>query len=262
MTAQPEQQALTPSSTPGGPSLGRALAFGVVGLIAAGLATVAIKQIGDVFRLPKEIAALGMGAIPGAEDQAKIAAGNLVIKYKHFALWMGAGGAILGALLCLAQSLARGRAEPKSGIFGAVIGGIIGAVVGGIFGAAAGPLAVYVDVTLRNNPEPGMMTVSDTKVMMMHALTWLVLGFGIGLACALATRSRRDIAGSVLVACFAGALGGVLFPFLVGIIDPIADPTLPMPEGMFVRVLWMALPFTLIGLVIGRRKTSTAPATA
>jgi hypothetical protein len=258
MTAQPQEPVSTPSNAAGGSSLGRALVFGVVGLIAAVLVTLAIKGIGDVFRLPKEIAALGIGGIPGAEDQAKIAAGNLVVKYKHFALWMGAGGAILGALLCLAQSLTRGRAESRSGL----ITGIVGAVIGGIFGSAAGLLAVYVDITLRNNPAPGTMSVSDTKIMMMHALTWLVLGIGIGLACALATRSRRDIVGSVLGACFAGALGGVLFPFLVGIIDPIADPSLPMPEGTFGRVFWMALPFTLMGLVIGRRKTSAAPATA
>jgi hypothetical protein len=137
----------------------------------------------------------------------------------------------------------------------------VGAVVGGLFGAMSGPLSVYVELTLRKNPEPGQLGISDTKIMLMHALTWAVLGIGIGLASAVAAAGKgRDIAANILSAGFAGMLGGVLFPFLVSMIDPLADPSLPLPEGTFGRIFWMALPFALMGLVIGRRKSSTAPA--
>jgi hypothetical protein len=252
---EPLEQKVSTSSSGAGRSLSRALVFGVVGLIAAALAYVAISGIGYVFRLPPEIAALGIGAIPGQEDQNKIAAANRVIEYKHFALWLGAGGAILGALLCLAQSASRGGVASKRGLLAVVVG----AVTGGVFGAIAGLLAVFMDVTLRNNLEPGLLGPTDTKIMMMHAMTWLILGAGIGLGCALASANGgRELVGTAIGAGFAGLLGGVLFPFLVSILDPLADPSLPMPQGMFGRALWIALPFVLIGLVVGRRQASVA----
>lgn len=254
MTAQPHEQGTTPSNA-GGPSFGRAILFGIVGVLAAVVTHFAIGRIGEVFRVPKEITALSVG-IPGAADQAKIAAANLDKQYKDYAVWFAAGGAILGVLICLAQVVTRGR----SSVISLLVALVVGAVVGGLFGAMSGPLSVYVELTLRKNPEPGQIGISDTKIMLMHALTWAVFGVGIGLAAAVAAAGKgRDILGSVVSASFAGLLGGVLFPFLVSLIDPLADPSLPLPEGTFGRIFWMALPFALMGLVIGRRKSSAAP---
>ena len=64
-------------------ALARTLLFAVVGIVAGLLGVFAIHGIGEVFRLPKELAALGIGGIPGPEAQAKIVAGNAVLKYKH-----------------------------------------------------------------------------------------------------------------------------------------------------------------------------------
>jgi hypothetical protein len=251
--APPAATAQTAAPAPtSGQSLGRALILAVLGLVAAVVIHSAIAAMGQIFHLPPELAALGVGGPPGPEDQRRLGAANLVLRYKHFAVWMGLAGAIIGALYsgilaCLVRR-DRGRAIPFSIV--------IGALVGGAVGATAGPLAVYVDEYLRNNLAVGQLVVPETKIMMMHAATWGVFGAGIGLATALAVSRKkgRDVPAATIGGAIAGVLGGVLFPFVTGAIAPLADVSLPIPEEPKIRVLWLALPLAIIGLVLGRKR--------
>jgi hypothetical protein len=221
----------------------------LVGALGAVLAWLAIGAIGEVFRLPPELARLGMGGIPGPDAQRRIGAGNLVLYYKHSALWLAVVGGILGALFGLTLGLL--RRSGKSVLLGVVAG----ALCGNIFGACAGPLAVYIDQRLQAAVPAGKLTVPEEMRILMHAATWLVLGLGIGLGTGLAAPVQRGRAAvtALLLGAVAGLLGGVLYPVIAGIALPLANISLPIPEADSSRLLWLGLPSVLIGLALGRK---------
>jgi hypothetical protein len=227
----------------------RTLVVAVAGLCGAAIAGAAIAGIGEVFILPPELAALGVGGIPGAADQQRIAAGNAVVFYKHSALWVATAGAILGGLFGLVLGLFRRSATAL------VVGTLAGTLLGGAFGACAGPLAVYLDRFLRANLPSGQLAVSDSGLMLMHAAPWLVVGLGCGLGAGLGAFGKRGrtAAGTMLVAGVAGLLGGAVYPIVAGMVLPLADPSLPIPEESGSRLLWLGLPAVLMGLSLGRK---------
>ncbi|MBX3444429.1 MAG: hypothetical protein KF774_18665 [Planctomyces sp.] len=241
-----------------GGRLGHALLFAAVAVVAAVAAVLAIRAVGDrLFVLPPELARLGIGRIPSSEEQRILGDANLVLTYKHFVVWMSICGALLGGALAAAHGILS-RASARQ----IVIGVAISALVAAAFGAASGPLTVKIDHWLRTNLPSGQLTVSDSQVLMMHAAAWCLFGAGVGLAFALGAprRAARDIAGGLAGGAVAGLLGGLVFAFLIGVIDPMVDPSLPMPEATWHRVLWLALPFALIGLALGRRRWPDARA--
>lgn len=227
-------------------SVCHAALLGIVGLAAAWLSWAAMEQIGEVFQLSPEIARLGVGQIPGAEDQKKIVAGKLVLFYKHAALWLGTTGVFLGGLSGLALGRIR---QSRTAIILATVGGI---VLGGAFSAAAGALAVYSGQLFLANLANGPLTIPEHQVMLMHALTWLVVGLGVGLGTGLGT-TWQHASGSMLISGIAGALGGALYPFVASVAMPLVDASFPVPEGDASRLLWLGLPCAIIGLAIGRR---------
>lgn len=237
------------SRGPRGTAFARALVLGAVGLAAAGLAHLAISGIGEVFQLPPELAALGVGGPPGPEDQQRISAANLVNRYWHSAFWVGATGAIFAGVFGLTLGMFR---RSRSSILAGLTGGV---VLGGLFGAAAGLLAVYIDRLLQTNVPEGQLTVPEHMLFVLHAATWTLVGLGIGLGTGLgaATNRWRTAAASMLVAGAAGLLGGVLYPILAGVALPLADTSKAVPEEIWNRLLWLGLPSVLIGLALGRK---------
>jgi hypothetical protein len=225
------------------------IALGVVGALAAFIAHSAISRMANVFELPTELAALGRGQIPGPEDQRRIMAGQLVVFAKHSALWLGTAGLLLGGAIGLVLGLFRRSA-------GSVWRGAIGgALVGGLFGSAAGPLAVYLERHMTSRLASNQSGLSDHQLLLMHASTWLVVGLGVGLGVGCGARERRgrSAAAAMFTAGVAGLIGGVLYLFLAGVAVPLADPSVPVPEGGMNRLLWLGLPSVLIGLTLGRR---------
>jgi hypothetical protein len=57
----------------------------------------------------------------------------------------------------------------------------------------------------------------------------------------------------MLVAGVAGLLGGAVYPIVAGMVLPLADPSLPIPEESGSRLLWLGLPAVLMGLSLGRK---------
>lgn len=255
---QPDNRESTASS---GPSVGasesprpglvlvRSAVLAIVALLAAGLAYLAIGGIGEVFRLPPELAKLGAGGPPPPEDQARLSAGNLVLRYKHSALWLAATGAILGGLFGLTLgAFRRSRISWIAGLAG-------GLVFGTLLGAVGGLLAVYIDRLLQTNMPQGELTAPEHMVIAMHAATWTVIGLGLGLGTGLGVpiRRARSAAMAMLVAGLAGTVGGGLYVLLAGFALPLADASQPVPGGDWNRLLWLGLPSLLIGLALGRR---------
>jgi hypothetical protein len=190
----PRHDAGATGTVSGGTVFARVIVIAVVGGLAAMLAHFAISRMTDVFHLPPELTGLGGGNVPGADDQARLIAGQQVLFYKHTSLWLGSAGAILGAL----------------------------------FGLALG---------------------------LLHAATWLVVGAGVGIGVGLGAPARRvrHAAMSMLLCAIAGMMGGTLYLVLAGIVVPLADTTVLIPTGASERLLWLALPSSIMGLVLGRK---------
>lgn len=250
--AQPSNQISAPAELAPrsrGAVLGATAALALTGVIGAVLAFLAINAIGEVFRLPAELAALGVGKIPSSEEQQRLAAGNQTLQYKRSVLWLGSAGAILGGLFGLTLGMFR---SSRIATFRGLAGGVL---LGGVFGACAGPLAMFLDLRLHQNLPPGQLTVPEHWVILMHAATWLIIGLGVGLGAGWGTplKRGRTMAASMIVAGIAGALGGALYLFLAGFAMPLADATLPIPDENWNRLLWLGLPSILIGLALGRK---------
>lgn len=239
------------ASSPGEKSAGRRVAtFAVIGLVAAALGVMTIIGIGEQFRLPKELVALGIGGPPGPDAQARIVAGNTVLKYKHFALWFGAVGAVWGVVFGLAKTLAgsgsanRGRAVAAGLIFG------------GLVGVGSGLASNTVDIWIQKNVPPGQLSPPEHMPFLLHGVTWLIMGLavGIGVAAGSASKKAADVVGGSLSIAMAAALGGILYPLLTAFVLPTADVTQSLPEHLSGKCLWMGLPAVLIGMAVGRQK--------
>lgn len=239
-----------PTARRGAP--GRILLFAVVGIVAGLLGVLAIHGIGEVFRLPKELAALGIGGPPGPEAQAKIIAGNAVLKYKHFALWFGVVGAMWAGLFGL---IASGSGSSGNRLPSRVMFVVKAVVLGGVFGAFGGLMSNFVEIQIHNNIPAGQLTAPEHWIFVLHGMTWLVVGAGVGLGAATGSSGNQfaDIILCSIVTASAGMLGGILYPLLAAFILPTADVTIPIPDDTSARLLWMELPALLIGLALGRR---------
>ena len=231
---------------------GRILLFGVVGIVAGLLGVFVIHGIGEVFRLPKELVALGIGGPPGPEAQAKIVAGNAVLKYKHFALWFGVVGAMWAGLfgLIASRSGSSGNRLPSR-----VMVIVKAVVIGGVMGALGGLLSNFGDIQIQENTPAGQLSAPEHWIFILHGITWLVVGAGVGLGAGTASAGNRfaDIILCSIVTASAGMLGGILYPLLAAFILPAADVTMPIPDDTSARLLWMELPALLIGLALGRQ---------
>ncbi|MFG0331761.1 MAG: hypothetical protein ACF8TS_00240, partial [Maioricimonas sp. JB049] len=102
-------------------------------------------------------------------------------------------------------------------------------------------------------------------ILIMHGLTWLVVGAGVGLGVGLGAPAGKAATGikTALSAAFAGLLGGILFPVVAALVHPSLKTALAIPDAEFRwgYLLWLSLPMTLIGLAIGRsRATAVEPA--
>lgn len=238
-----------PSPRSRGAVLASTLALAATGAVGAVIAWLAMNEIGEIFRLPPELAQLGAGQIPSFEDQQRLAAGDRVLQYQHAALWLGVCGAILGGLFGSVLGLFRStRTVPLRGL-GA------GVLLGGIFGAGAGPLAVYIDEVLHDQFGTNGIKAAEHWVILMHAGIGLVIGIGIGIGTSFGVPGvgGKTISVSVLTAGLAGFLGGALYPVLTGLAMPMADATQSIPDADWSRLLWLGLPSVLIGLALGRK---------
>lgn len=224
--------------------------FAVVGIIAGALGVLTIVGIGERFRLPRELAILGIGGPPGAEDQAKIVAGNVILKYKHSALWMGAAAAVWGGLFCLAKTFVNPTAGNR---IAATVSGI---ACGAVIGAIAGLTSNYVDIWILNNIPRGQLTPPEHMPFILHGITWLLMGaaVGLGFGIAFSRKNPAELFATTVVTAIAAALGGILYPLLSAFILPAANVTQAIPDGLPDKFLWMEVPALLIGLALGRRK--------
>jgi hypothetical protein len=232
-----------------GHSIRNALCLGIVGAIAAAISSGAIRQTGEVFQLPEEIQRLTAGTIPGLEDRAKIGKAIVELNYKHAALWIGMAGAIGGVLFGLTLGILRGSRKSL------VVGTVGGLVVGAVFSAIGGLAGTWLAEGVISEVKLAKMHVPEQYSMLLHGTTWLCVGLGIGLGTGLGTTKNRigSVMGSMLMGGIGAAVGGALYPIVASVAMPFVDPSMAIPKDELNRFVWIALPYVMTGLVLGRK---------
>jgi hypothetical protein len=128
-------------------------------------------------------------------------------------------------------------------------------VCSAIVGALAGLTLMGIDGRLPSFIPQGALSIPEYMIICMHTAAWAVAGAGIGLGVGVASTGLQfgRIPVYVLLAAIGGALGGMLYPVLAAVLLPSVDPSLPFPETVTARMLWLGLPALLMGLTLGRK---------
>lgn len=217
----------------------------VVGVVASLISFFAVGAIGTVY--PTAIELMNLGAAPTDEERATAMAAQLAVNQGNAQIQLGAIGAILGAIIPLALGWLRG-AKAKT-----AIGVITGIVVAGGLGYLAGNRAVGWNDGFTANLI-GNKSDYELDFMTMHAVTWALIGLGVGLGCALGSPvvNGKSVCVSIAIAGIMGALGGALFPLGVAVVAPLADSSLPIPAEGMGRQLWIGLGAVLMSIGVSR----------
>lgn len=231
--------------------LRNATVLAVVGLVAAGISHVAIQQTGEVFQLSQELLRIkySEGRNQSPAVMRMFYEGLTALNYKNAALWIGMSGAIVGLLFGLTLGWVRRT------VAAVILGSLAGLVLGGGFAAAAGLVANFLGENLITPARLEATEIPPHYLMLLHGATWGVVGLGVGLGTGLgAAKDRWKFAlGSLLIGAIAGGAGGAFYPFATTVFLPFANPSLTVPEGDLNRFVWLAMPFSLMGLTLGRR---------
>lgn len=225
-------------------------AIRVFGMILAAIAATAVcytavAGIGDVYPTPPEV--LSLGGRPTEAERAAASAAQLAANMGNAMVWLGVCGAILGGMLSLSNGMIQ-RAGAK-----AAIGALSGIIAGGGLGVLSGKLAVSyhasVSATLL-----GATSNAEQQFMMMHGMTWGLIGLGVGLGCGLSRRTLdpKQIILLIIVAGTMGCVAGGVYPIIVGVAAPLASSAIPVAPVGVARAIWMGLASLLIAIGVGR----------
>ncbi len=208
-------------------------------VLAASLCYATVGFIGKVYPTPPEL--LNLGASPTDAERAAAMSAKLAADSGNATAWMGLTGAILGAVFALTIGWLR-RAGART-----ALGIIAGIVAAGGLGCVAGNYAVAYHNGLTANMLGGTST-AEPQLMMMHGVSWGLIGLGVGLACGLSnpTIELKSVFVSMMIAGVTGGLAGVAFPLVAAVFTPLTDSSLPFPQRGPGLVIWMGLASVLI----------------
>ncbi len=222
----------------------------VIGMILGSIAATAVcysvvAGIGEVYPTPPEV--LNLGGRPTEAELAAARAAQRVASSGNAMVWLGICGAVLGGILSLSNGLLQ-RAGAK-----ALIGAVTGIIAGGGLGALSGKLAIAyhasVSATLL-----GATSNAEQQFMMMHGMTWGLIGLGVGLGCGLSRRTvdAKQVILLIIVAGVMGCVAGGVYPIIAGVAAPLVSSALPVAPAGVSRAIWMGLASSLIAIGVGR----------
>ena len=209
-------------------------AFGFVLAVAAALATCGVLQAKHpFFKVPSQFN-IGMGA--PIEARLALLAQQARVDRLNASVALTIGGALLsGALAIFAYSCCSLAMRLLIAIpWGAICGGTTGFV---------GVIAYSVIISKEALPD-------TTSIGLAQAAAFAILGTGIGLLFGAFSRNARKTAVSALTGGLAGAVGGIAFPVITGLVIPSQSTSDFEPAALIVRCLWLGLPFAAIGLAL------------
>ncbi len=216
------------------------------GAIVSVLLGLPVTLLAETFMIPVNLQGYSAPFPPGVLE--KIESAQLQADMKN----MGTIGGLIGAIGCAvmggAAAANAGRGTGKA----FVLGGVLGLLLGAAGGAAS---ALTFRGLLLNPMDPFIKGV----------LTQVSLTGGIGIALSLtlcfAVRPLISMQAAItVVVC--SVIAAVGYPFAAAFLFPLNRSDIALPEGMGNRALWLAIPFVLYALTIGRSKGAAVVAEA
>jgi hypothetical protein len=209
-------------------------------VIAAGLGYAVASGVGNVYPTPPEL--LNLGAAPTDEERAIAMAAKLKADQANAMIMLGIVGAVWGTILsaCAGWLRSVGKRTFIACLTTAAVAGGLGVVAGNVVLTYHGSISM----SLFTNPDG-----AEQKVMMMHGLTWALIGLGLGLGCSIASTNinAKSVCVSTLVGGIMGGLAGIMFPFAIALAAPLIDASLPIPPAGMAQIIWIGLASLFVG---------------
>ena len=257
-TASPAEEATSSAEKPASPAneaasqghaatnpMVRFLGMIVAGTVAAGISYAAVASVGELYGISQEL--LDLPGMPSAEELDALAAAGVVADTGNAMVWLAITGAIFGGVLAFVSGLLRRAGK------GIAIGTVAAILAAGGLGYLAGDLAI-------SNFEASKATAGgnglspEHETMIMHGITWGLIGLGVGVGCGLARPKieAKPVLVSVIVAGVMGCVAGGVFPIILGVAAPLENSVNPVPIPGVGRMFWMGLASVLIAAGLGR----------
>lgn len=213
--------------------------------VATGISYAAVTSVRELYQVPQEL--LAPTGMPSPEELDAIAAAQVVDDTRNAIAWMGITGAILGGMLTLVSGLLRRAGK------GIAIGMVAAILAAGGLSYLSGNLAVS-RFEASKVPANDNALSPEHNTMIMHGISWGLIGLGVGVGCGLARPKieARPVLVSVLVAGVMGCVAGGVFPIVLGVAAPLESSINPVPISEVGRMVWMGLSSLLIAAGLGR----------
>lgn len=230
------------SGQPAGESSKRRLATGpfcglLFALVGGGLAWAMLQACDPVFKMPDKY---DFPMAPPADLVDEVAAAQNMVDLRNRAFACGLLGAMLGAALGAGEGIA--RRSLKTILLAAVGCGLVAV----LFGCAAGIAGHFTYVSRVAVEE----RLSLTSTVIVQCALWAPLGAGVGLTLGSLAGRLHTAVGCLIAGLAAGALAGVVYPAAASLLIPASLTDWPVPIGGDTRLLWIACPAVLLGLII------------
>ncbi|MGZ0165153.1 MAG: hypothetical protein ACKVII_14615 [Planctomycetales bacterium] len=242
-TASPADETVSQGHTATNPVV-RFLGMIVAGAVATGISYAAVASVGELYQIPQELLALGM---PSAEELDAIDAARVVADTGNAMTWLAITGAIFGGVLALVSGLLRRAGK------GIAIGTVAAILAAAGLGYLSGNLAISNFEASKANAGGNDLS-PEHETMIMHGITWGLIGLGVGVGCGLARPKieAKPVLVSAIVAGVMGCVAGGVFPITLGIAAPLENSINPVPISGVGRMFWMGLASLLISAGLGR----------
>lgn len=243
-TASPADETVSPGHTATNPVV-RVLGMIVAGAVAAGISYAAVASVGELYQIPQEL--LDLPGMPSATELAAIDAAAIAADTGNAMTWLAITGAVLGGILALVSGLLRRAGK------GIAIGMVVAILAAGGLGYLSGNLAISNYEWSKANAGGDGLSL-EHKTMIMHGITWGLIGLGVGVGCGLARPkiAAKPVLVSVIVAGLMGCVAGGIFPITLGVAAPLENSIDPVPTSEVARIFWMGLASLLIAAGLGR----------
>jgi hypothetical protein len=226
--------------------------FGMIlaAVVATAVCYTAVAGVGEVYPTPPEVLSLG-----GRPTEAELAAASTAQRAAdtgNAMVCLGVCGAILGGVLSL--SIGRLKRAGSKAAIGVVVGILAGAGLGLLSGKLAVSYHASVTATLHDENSQGANSNSEQQSMMMHGMTWGLIGVGVGLGCGLSHRTidAKQVILLIIVAGTMGCVAGGVYPIVAGVADPLASSAIPIAPTGLARAIWIGLASLLMAIGVGR----------
>ncbi len=174
----------------------------------------------------------------GASNEARLALQNEQLRANQLnsAIVLAVGGGLLAGCLAI-------FAQPCCAMILRVVTALVGGLVwGGVSG--------YAGAALFTAMMPTKSLPSPTSVGLAQAVVFAMFGAGIGLMYGMFGRNRAAILNGIGSGAIAGAMGGVLFPIVAGLVVPSQSTVEFIGASSVVRLMWLVFPLVSIAAAV------------